>query len=160
MPTVNARGLFLTEPRALEMRDFDVPEPTAGDVCIRVAGCGLCHTDIGFFGGDVRPRRDLPLILGHEITGVVESAGESFGHLVGREVVVPAVIPCDDCDLCHSGHDNACSRQIMPGSDVHGGFATHVVVPGRHLILLSDERGGYTLAELAVVAEDHGFDRC
>ena len=43
--------------------------------------------------------------------------------LVGRDVIVPAVIPCGECHLCRSGHDTACLNQIMPGNHVHGGFA-------------------------------------
>lgn len=135
------------------MRAFDPPVVGPGQVTLRVAGCGLCHTDVAFYDGSVKPRHDLPLILGHEITGTVESAPEPFAHLVGRDVLVPAVIPCDACDLCQSGHDNACSAQIMPGNDVHGGFASHTVVPGRHLIPLGADRGGYSLPELAVVAD-------
>lgn len=153
MPGLKARGLFLMEPRGLAMRGFELPEPVAGQARIRVAGCGLCHTDIGFFDGSVQPRHKLPLILGHEISGTVDEAPAPFEHLVGRDVIVPAVIPCDGCALCRSGHDNACSAQVMPGNDVHGGFATHVVVPARHLVVLDEERGGYSLPELAVVAD-------
>ncbi len=153
MSNAMARGVFLTAPGELEMRGFDLPEPASGEAVVRVAGCGLCHTDVGFYGGSVTPRHGLPLILGHEITGTVDSAPAPFGNLVGRDVVVPAVIPCDECDLCRSGHDNACGAQVMPGNDTHGGFATHVVVPARHLIPLGEERGGYSLAELAVIAD-------
>lgn len=153
MTGVMARGLFLINPRELETRRFDVPRPAPGEARVRVAGCGLCHTDVAFYDGSVKPRHDLPLILGHEISGVVDQAPEPFGHLVGRDVIVPAVIPCDECVLCRSGHDNACAAQIMPGNDAHGGFATHVVVPARHLVALGEERGGYSLPELAVIAD-------
>jgi 6-hydroxycyclohex-1-ene-1-carbonyl-CoA dehydrogenase len=63
------------------------------------------------------------------------------------------VIPCGECDLCRAGRDNACSAQIMPGNHEHGGFATHVVVPGRAVITLPEDRGGYALADLAVIAD-------
>ena len=141
------------EPGGLAMQAFDIPEPAPGEARIRVAGCGLCHTDIGFFDGSVQPRHALPLVLGHEITGTVDEAPAPFEHLVGREVIVPAIIPCDRCALCQAGHENACGAQIMPGNDVHGGFATHVVLPARHLVALGEERGGYSLPELAVVAD-------
>jgi len=153
MTAVMARGLFLTGRRILEMREFESPVPSPGQVSIRVAGCGLCHTDIAFYDGSVKPRHELPLILGHEITGTVESAPAPFAHLTGRDVLVPAVIPCDECALCRGGRDTACSAQIMPGNDVHGGFASHVVVPGRHVIPLGADRGDYSLPELAVIAD-------
>ena len=148
-----ATGLFLTAPASLALRDFDLREPDAGHVLVRVAGCGLCHTDISFFSGAVRTRHDLPLILGHEISGVVEMAPAPFEALSGRQVLVPAVIPCDNCALCRADRDTACSHQTMPGNDIHGGFATHVVVPGRHLVVLPDELGDHRLSDLAVIAD-------
>jgi 6-hydroxycyclohex-1-ene-1-carbonyl-CoA dehydrogenase len=82
----------------------------------------------------------------------VEAAGAAFSDLVGREVIVPAVIACGRCGLCTSGRSNACRAQLMPGNDIDGGFAERVVVPGRGLCVVED-RGGYDLAELAVVAD-------
>jgi 6-hydroxycyclohex-1-ene-1-carbonyl-CoA dehydrogenase len=143
---LNAAGA----PLALE--DVPLPEPGADDVRVRVAGCGVCHTDIGFWRDGVPTRRSLPLTLGHEVSGVVEAAGETYRHLVGREVIVPAVIPCGECDLCRGGRGNACLRQLMPGNDMDGGFAEAIVVPGRGLCLV-ESRDGYDLAELSVVAD-------
>src|SRR5512144_1867054 len=126
-----ASGLFLTAPGSVTLQEFDLGEPDRGEVVVRVAGCGVCHTDVSFFSGAVRTRHPLPLVLGHEISGVVEVAPPPFETLAGRQVLVPAVIPCDTCPLCLAGRDTACSHQTMPGNDIHGGFATHVVVPGR-----------------------------
>ncbi len=136
----------------LEVRD--VPDPVCGDddVVVRVAGCGVCHTDIGFWKDGVPTRKSLPLTLGHEVSGVVESAGAAHAALVGREVIVPAVIPCGDCDLCRAGRGNACRRQIMPGNDLDGGFAERLAVPARGLCVVK-ERAGYDLAELSVIAD-------
>ncbi len=136
----------------LVLEDVPDPQPGADDVRVRVAGCGVCHTDIGFWRDGVPTRRPLPLTLGHEVSGVVDAAGGRFAHLVGREVIVPAVIPCGTCDLCASGRGNACRSQIMPGNDLDGGFAESLVVPGRGLCVV-DDRGGYDLAELSVVAD-------
>lgn len=148
-----ASGLFLTAPGSLALQDFDLREPDRGEVVIRVAGCGLCHTDISFFSGAVRTRHPLPLILGHEISGIVEAAPAPFEDLLGHKVLVPAVIPCDTCALCRAGRDTACSNQTMPGNDIHGGFATHVIVPGRHLVVLPDDLGDHQLSDLAVIAD-------
>jgi len=148
-----ATGLFLTSPGSLELREFDLREPASGEVVVRVAGCGLCHTDVSFFTGAVRTRHSLPLILGHEIAGTVEAAPAPFEALQGRRVLVPAVIPCDTCALCRAGRDTACSHQTMPGNDIDGGFATHTVVPARHLVGLPDDLGGHSLTDLAVIAD-------
>jgi 6-hydroxycyclohex-1-ene-1-carbonyl-CoA dehydrogenase len=149
----DARGLFLTAPGALELRSFALRAPESGEVLVRVAGCGLCHTDVSFASGAVRPRHELPLVLGHEIAGVVEHAPSPFEELLGRQVLVPAVIPCGSCAVCNAGRLNACTRQTMPGNDIDGGFATHVVVPARHLSVLPDDLRGHTLAELSVIAD-------
>src|SRR6266568_4991549 len=75
-------------------RRLDTAALDDGDVVVRVAGCGVCHTDLGFLDDGVRPGKPFPLTLGHEIAGVVEAAGASFRTLAGQAVVVPAVIPC------------------------------------------------------------------
>ena len=110
-----------------------VDEVPDGHVLVRVAGCGVCHTDIGFYNGDVRTNHPLPLVLGHEISGVVQAAGAGAGDWIGRQVIVPAILPCGDCGPCGRGRYALCAAQIFPGNDVHGGFATHTVVPARQL---------------------------
>jgi 6-hydroxycyclohex-1-ene-1-carbonyl-CoA dehydrogenase len=133
---------------------LDVPDPTPADdeVLVKVAGCGVCHTDIGFWLDGVPTNRELPLTLGHEISGTVVDAGAQYHEMIGREVIVPAVIPCGDCELCAAGRGNVCRSQIMPGNDIDGGFAEFVVVPGRGLCPAKD-RGTFELAEVAVVAD-------
>jgi 6-hydroxycyclohex-1-ene-1-carbonyl-CoA dehydrogenase len=153
MGAVHAHGLFLTGAGAVELREFDVPAPASGQVRVRVAGCGLCHTDITFFNGSVKTRHALPLVLGHEIAGIVDDAPSPHEALMGCAVIVPAVIPCDTCALCQAGRDTSCSAQLMPGNDMHGGFASHVVVPARHLIPVGPDLRGFALAELSVVAD-------
>ncbi len=133
------------------------------DVLVRVAGCGVCHTDIGFLSDGVRTRHPLPLILGHEISGHVEDSGSRHRALVGKAVVVPAVLPCGECASCRAGRSTICAAQIMPGNDRDGGFATRVVLPGRFLCPVPGagkdpdaplgEAAGLTLRHLAVVAD-------
>ena len=136
----------------LEVTELPIPEPEADEAVVRVAGCGVCHTDIGFWKDGVPTRHGLPLTLGHEISGVVTAAGPSHTALVGREVIVPAVLPCGACELCRAGRGNICRHQRMPGNDMDGGFAEYVAVPARDLCVV-EERGEYALAELAVIAD-------
>lgn len=150
----------MVEPGApLHRRSGDIDAPRDDEVLIQVAGCGVCHTDIGFLHGGVRTRHSLPLVLGHEIAGTVVEAGsealldtgERLG--VGDAVIVPAVLPCGECPLCRRGRDNICQNQKMPGNDLDGGFATHVRMPARFLIPVGEVPDGHDLAHLAVIAD-------
>lgn len=131
----------------------------ANEVIIRVAGCGVCHTDLGFFYDGVPTRHAFPLTLGHEISGTVVEAGAGAEAWLGRDVVVPAVLPCGECPACRAGRGQICPAQIFPGSDVHGGFASHVRLPARGLCPVPDladravNPGGIALADLSVVAD-------
>ncbi|GAB4161183.1 MAG: galactitol-1-phosphate 5-dehydrogenase [Planctomycetota bacterium] len=144
------------EPLVEEQRE-EAPGP--GEVLIRVAGCGICHTDLGFYYDGVPTRKALPLALGHEISGTVAEAGAGAEAWLDRPVVVPAVIPCGECPACRSGHGSICPKQIFPGNDVHGGFATHVRVPARGLCPVPDlgdasaNPAGIDLSTLAVLAD-------
>ena len=144
------------EPLQLVARRFDPATLSRGEVVVEVAGCGVCHTDLGFLYDGVRPGKPFPLTLGHEISGRVAHAGEGAQALLGAAVVVPAVIPCGECALCQAGRGSICRRQIFPGSDIDGGFASHVVVPARGLCPV-DETAlagvGLTLADVSVLAD-------
>jgi len=129
-------------------------EPGPDQVVVKVAGCGVCHTDIGYAFDGVPTRHPLPLVLGHEIAGRVVAAGERVAQWLGQTVIVPAVIPCGECAACKAGRATICRKQFMPGNDGDGGFATHVVVPGRGLCPVPDKLpDGITLATLSVVAD-------
>ncbi len=128
----------------------------AGEVVVEVAGCGVCHTDLGFYYNGVRTNAELPLALGHEISGRVVAAGDGAGDWLNRAVIIPAVIPCGQCDLCKRGKGTICRSQKMPGNDIQGGFASHIVVPIRGLCPVDEQRlaaSGLQLADVSVVAD-------
>jgi 6-hydroxycyclohex-1-ene-1-carbonyl-CoA dehydrogenase len=138
----------------LELCDLPALEPAADEVIVAVAGCGVCHTDVGYAYDGVQTRHALPLVLGHEITGRVVAAGDKAAHWLGRAVIVPAVIACGECAACRAGSPTICRRQFMPGNDGDGGFATHVRVPMRGLCGVPDHLPrGLTLEMLSVVAD-------
>ncbi|HGY89978.1 MAG TPA: 6-hydroxycyclohex-1-ene-1-carbonyl-CoA dehydrogenase [Planctomycetes bacterium] len=129
-------------------------EPGPEEVVVRVAGCGICHTDLGFLDDGVPTRHPLPLILGHEISGTVVATGTEAGEWLNTQVVVPAVIPCGACDACEEGRGSICRHQIFPGNDIDGGFADHVVVPALGLCRVPDLDGtDVDLASLSVLAD-------
>lgn len=129
----------------------DMPTIQSNEALVKVAGCGVCHTDISFWNDGVRTKKDLPLTLGHEISGTVLDGPE---HLKGKNVIIPAVLPCGECDLCKKGRSNICQNQLMPGNDFHGGFASHIVVPHKYLCPVPDSvLQKYALEQLAVIAD-------
>lgn len=150
-----AYGYQLEVPnRPLYRRELPDLAPGQQEVIVEVAGCGVCHTDIGFAFDGVPTRHTLPLILGHEISGKVVAAGESAKNWLGSAVIVPAVIPCGECAACRAGRGTICRQQFMPGNDGDGGFATHVRVPARGLCTVPERLpSGLTLEMLSVVAD-------
>lgn len=140
----------------LVFEDFDTLPPEAGEVVIKVAGCGVCHTDLGFFYDDVQTRHPLPLALGHEISGRVVATADDTAEWMEKAVIVPSVIPCGHCDSCKRGRFAICPNQKMPGNDIQGGFATHVRVPAYGLCPVDEARlkdAGLKLADVSVVAD-------
>jgi 6-hydroxycyclohex-1-ene-1-carbonyl-CoA dehydrogenase len=143
-------------PMAREARD---EAPGTGEVLVEVAGCGVCHTDLGFYYDGVPTRHGFPLALGHEISGQVVETGKGAEAWLGRRVVVPAVLPCGECEACRAGRGQICPKQVFPGSDIHGGFGSHVRVPARGLCPIPDlvdrqvNPAGLDLAALSVIAD-------
>lgn len=139
---------------------LELVTPDGNDVVVRIAGCGVCHTDLGFFYDGVKTVKPLPLTLGHEISGWVEAAGPGASQWINKAVIIPAVMPCGECSLCQSGQGRICRNQKMPGNHIDGGFASHIVVPSKYLCevnVASDTatfgQSGVTLRELSVVAD-------
>ena len=146
------------EPMRLE--ELQAPPLEPEQVLVRVVGCGVCHTDLSFLYDGVRTVTPPPITLGHEISGLVEATGEASREWSERAVIVPAVLPCGECELCSKGRGTICRRQQMPGNHMDGGFASHLVVPGRLLcpVNVDDETATFgesdvTLRELSVVAD-------
>lgn len=140
----------------LRKENFSVPEPDVREVVVEVAGCGVCHTDLGYYYDGVKTNHELPLTLGHEISGRVVAAGTEVAQLQGQAVIIPAVISCGRCELCNRGLGNICRAQKMPGNDIHGGFAGHITVPAEGICPVDEhklEEAGLDLAQVSVVAD-------
>jgi alcohol dehydrogenase len=117
----------------------DCPTPHGSEVLVRVERCGVCHSDLHLQDGyfllssdkklDISAGRALPFTLGHEIAGVVESAGdEATGVKIGDRVAVYPWIGCGTCAACLDGEENLCANPRHLGIQADGGFATHVAV--------------------------------
>lgn len=134
-----------------KLSEIQIPEINENQVLVKVAGCGVCHTDISFWHFGVQTKHPLPLTLGHEISGTVV---EGPAEWMGKNVIIPAVLPCGECELCKNGRSNICRKQLMPGNDFDGGFASHIVVPFKYLCPVPDEiLKKYSLEQLSVIAD-------
>jgi threonine dehydrogenase-like Zn-dependent dehydrogenase len=110
----------------------EVPDPEIKDsgVLIKVTYATICGTDQHIFAGEFHPRTRLPLIPGHEFTGIVEKIGVNVKDIrPGDKVVVDPIIWCGNCDACKAGHYPACSSLKLIGIDLNGGFAEYISVP-------------------------------
>jgi len=150
-PTTKNKETGEVTPGKLGKTSIQVPPLGPGEVLVKVAGCGVCHTDLGYFYDGVPTVQKPPLTLGHEISGTVVAGDEKW---VGKEVVVPAVMPCRQCLLCKTGRGNRCLAQKMPGNSlgIYGGFSSHIPVPSIDLCEVRN-RGDFPLEHLAVVAD-------
>ena len=132
------RAVRLHAPGAgLRLEDVPLPEPTGTQVRVRIAGCGVCHTDLHIVDG-TQARVDLPRTLGHEVAGWVDAFGPDAGDLPrGEAVVVHGGWGCGRCADCLAGAEQRCARSVAPGFQADGGYAEAMLVPHpRHLVRL------------------------
>ncbi|MDJ0270239.1 MAG: alcohol dehydrogenase catalytic domain-containing protein [Aigarchaeota archaeon] len=95
--------------KPMSIEELERPRPKAGEVLVRVASCGVCHTDLHVMKGEVK--FPTPCVLGHEISGVVEEVGAGVeGIQVGDRVVCPFIMPCGSCYYCMRGRDDLCEK--------------------------------------------------
>ncbi len=131
--------------------ESQIPELLDGEAIVKIAGCGVCHTDLSFWYFGVKTKKELPLTLGHEISGTVIAGPTKW---LGKNVIIPAVLPCGECELCKKGRGNICQKQLMPGNDFNGGFASHIKVPAKYLCSVpSKVLEKYSLQQLSVIAD-------
>ena len=124
----------------LSLEDWETPAPGPKSVRIRVKACGICHMDLRYIDHGVMPLKEPPVILGHEITGVVDETGENAEDIgPGTRVLVPSVIPCLSCEYCQDARTNLCHDRILPGNQIDGGYAEYMIVPKEGIIPLPDE---------------------
>jgi len=118
--------------RPLRSVNLPRPEPGPGQVLLRVAACGVCRTDLHVADGEL-PAPKLPLVLGHEIVGLVVELGpgvDRFG--AGDRVGVPWLgWTCGTCSYCRTGRENLCDRARFTGYTLDGGYAEYAVADER-----------------------------
>lgn len=145
------KALVYEGPRDLQIQELPTQEPGAGEVRVRVIGCGVCGSDLHGYLGHSRARVP-PLVLGHELAGTVEEIGEGVDPaLRGAFACVRPTLICGSCRWCRAGRDNLCSERRLMGLNAPGGLAETVVVPASNLVTLPID-GGPDAAIVEVIA--------
>ncbi|MFH1623627.1 MAG: alcohol dehydrogenase catalytic domain-containing protein [Pseudomonadota bacterium] len=116
------------ENRPLELIDLPIPQPRSREISVKVSACGVCHTELDEIEGRLQPR--LPIVLGHEIVGKVESLGlEAAKFKIGDRVGVAWIhSACGKCHFCKAGYENLCPEFEGTGCQADGGYAEYTVV--------------------------------
>ncbi len=146
------KAAIFREPRKpLTIEDLPTPSPQAGEILVRVAACGVCHTDLHFIDHGVPTFKKPPLVLGHEASGTVAALGAGVDQWAeGDRVLLPAVYGCGHCRLCRLGRENVCEHMVFFGSSVDGAYAEFLAAPASVAVALPAE---IPLIEGAIIAD-------
>jgi len=144
-------ALFHGSGKPLEITEVPTPEPGAGEILVKVAACGVCHTDLHYIDHGVPTFKDPPMILGHEPSGIVAKAGAGVKNFKeGDKVLLPAVLTCGYCVNCRRGRENICDNMVMFGNHVDGAYAEYVVAPAKDALPMPDD---VPLEEGSIIAD-------
>ena len=137
------------QPLAIE--ELPTPEPAPGQVLIKTAACGVCHTDLHYIDHGVPTFKKPPLILGHEPSGTVAALGDGVTNLKqGDRVLAPAVLTCGRCRFCRTGRENICVSMEMFGNNIDGAYAEYFLAPAKDIFHLPEE---IPLQEGSIIAD-------
>lgn len=122
----------------IRIEEIDIPKPGSNEVLVKVGACGICGSDIPrYYLGRVH---FFPIVLGHEVSGVVQECGCEVSKVSrGDHVVIVPLMPCGICDNCKTGNYSLCSNYKFIGSSVNGGFSEYMVVPEANVYKVSKE---------------------
>jgi len=122
-------------PNPLSYNEIPEPQIGEGEILMRVTACGVCHTELDEIEGRVKPQ--LPIVLGHQVVGIVEESSATTdptgalrrvvttGQRVGVAWIASA---CGKCEHCLSGNENLCAEFKATGRDINGGYAEYMKV--------------------------------
>ena len=145
------RAMVLTAAGAGRVEELQrpTPQPSPGQLLVRVAVCGVCRTDLHVIDGEL-PDVRVPIVPGHEIVGTVEAAGErAAGFTPGDRVGIPWLgYTCGECRYCRSNRENLCPNARFVGYHSDGGYADYTVVDAGYTFKLPDSYSDVDAAPL------------
>src|SRR4029453_15810881 len=132
-------GSLEENPEPLIPADLPVPEPAEGEIRIKIAVCGVCHTELDEIEGRTAPPR-LPVVPGHQVVGRVDALGPGVETVrEGDRVGVPWIYSaCGRCKYCREGNENLCPWFVATGRDADGGYAELMTVRAAFALPIPD----------------------
>ncbi|MFH0983594.1 MAG: zinc-binding dehydrogenase [Planctomycetota bacterium] len=144
-------AVFHGPDKGLKIEDIPIPQIGEDQILVRVAACGVCHTDLHYLEHGVPTFKKPPIVLGHEASGLVEQVGAKVTQLKkGQRVLIPAVLTCGRCPACRQGRENICSNMQMLGNHFDGAYAEYVAVPAKDVLDLPES---IPLEEASIIAD-------
>jgi len=144
-------AVFYGPHQPLRIESVPEPELNVNEVLVKVAACGLCHTDLHYIDHDVPTVKKPPMILGHEAAGTIVLVGPGVDNVrEGDRVLLPTLLTCGQCAACRSGRENICYHIRMFGNDVDGAYAEYIKAPAKSVFILPAE---IPLIEGSIIAD-------
>jgi L-iditol 2-dehydrogenase len=131
------KAVVLEDKGVMTYKNVPTPSPSPGCVTLQVKATSICGSDVSRYA---KGHRLYPLILGHEVAGVITAVGNGVSKdLLGKHAAVIPLVPCFQCPECQREHYSACHRYSFIGSRQSGGFADYVEIPERNALIVPDE---------------------
>ena len=151
------QAVVYDRPGQVEIREIPVPEPTPGEVLIKVEVAGVCGTDLHLHAGEFGPT--YPLIPGHEFTGEAVAGGDrTVEALISHRVVVDNTASCGRCAECRRARPAYCEHLVAQGVNAPGGFAQYVVTDANRCFMVDDLDPEVAVLTEPVACVVHGLD--
>ncbi len=133
-------GRFYETGKPVVVEEIEVPKLYPDEVLVRVAGCGICSTEIGHLDFGIPTFKRPPVVLGHEVSGTVVEKGYNVTEVdKGDRVLLPLYFTCGKCPNCRTGKENLCYDMKVLGNHVDGGFAEYTKALAKDVCVLPPE---------------------
>jgi L-iditol 2-dehydrogenase len=155
------RALIFESKKDVKVKEIPVRKPGDDEIVINIKACGVCGTDVHTYEGDDTSAKVVPpVVLGHELSGVISEVGKNvFQHKVGDRVVVDPNLACGKCYFCRNGKNHFCENRVGAGLIVDGGMAEYITTHESVVYKIPD----FLQFEIAAMTEPvscciHGMD--
>lgn len=144
------KAVVCVKPGVLEFQSLDKPIVQADEVLVKIKSIGICGTDIHAYGGN-QPFFNYPRILGHELSGIIDSVGKDVDLPIGSSVYIIPYLSCGECIACRRDKANCCTNIEVLGVHRDGGMCEYVAVPSS-AVVITDGLGFNQMAVIECLA--------